>query len=533
MDSPISLPRISRRGFLVGAAALGVATCSGGSDEGGGSGTTTTARAATPPPDLSGPPFTLGVASGDPLPGAVILWTRLAPQPLEGGGMPEVDIDVEWEVATDDTFAEIVVRGVSVASVSSAHTVHVDATGLAPDTWYAYRFRVGSHVSPIGRTHTAPALDSSPDALRLAVANCQDIAGGYYAAYRDMAAQPFDAVLFLGDYIYEAPGPDDPDQADTERKNLGGMPVSLDDYRRRYAWYRLDADLQAAHAACPWIVTFDDHEVVNNYAGDDGGPAGNGPDFDDRRAAAYQAWWEHLPVRVEQPRGVDITVHREIVWGDLADLFVIETRSQADAPPCRETANFDLGPGCDERDDPDRTMLGAAQKQWLFDGLAASDARWTLLGNPVMLAGLDVATDGPPQYFLELWDGAPVERRELVEWLIDQQVPNPVVLTGDYHAAFVNQVKPDPWANDSPVAAPELLATSISSGLFGTDFRERNPQVTYFDGTHNGYLDCEIGPDSITARFRAVDDVRRADSEVITTASFQVSPGAPPSVRQV
>jgi alkaline phosphatase D len=534
---------LTRRAFLIGAASLGVAACTGNSDDDaddgaadGGPTTGSGARPATPPPPLAGPPFTLGVASGDPLPDRVILWTRLAPEPLEvGGGMPDEDVDVEWEVAADDSFTQLVVSGVAVAGPQRAHTVHVDAAGLEPDTWYAYRFRVGDEVSPVGRTRTAPPIDSSPEQLRLAVANCQDFAGGYFAAYRDIASQDFDAVLFLGDYIYEAPGPDDPDEARAERKNLGGPPASLDDYRRRYAWYRLDHDLQDAHAACPWIVTFDDHEVINNYAGDDGAQFGSGPDFAALRAVAYQAWWEHLPMRIDPPEDTDISVHREIVWGDLADLFVMETRSDADPPPCRDTSNFDAGPTCAERDDPSRSALGAAQKEWLFEGLAAATAQWTVLGNPVLMAGLDIAPPGQPgEYWLETWDGYPVERRELAEWLIDQQVPNPIVLTGDYHAAFVNVVKPDPWDPAAPVAAPELLATSVSSGLYGYDYTGvTNPQIQWFDGEHHGYLDCVIGRDSVMAHFRTVDDVGDPRSGIGTAATFEVTPGAPPEVRQV
>jgi alkaline phosphatase D len=533
---------LSRRAFLVGAASLGVVACSGGSDgergspAGDGADPAGDTSRAAPPPPLSGPAFTLGVASGDPLPDRVILWTRLAPEPLaDGGGMPDVDVDVVWEVAADDTFTDVVAAGVAVAGPPRAHTVHVDASGLAPDTWYAYRFRLGDEVSPVGRTRTAPALDSSPEQLRLAVANCQNFSNGYYAAHRDIATQDFDAVLFLGDYIYEAPGPDDPDEARAEREHLGPPPITLADYRRRHAWYRLDHDLQDAHASCPWIVTFDDHEVVNNYAGDDGALFGSGPEFVAMRAAAYQAWWEHLPMRIDPPVGTDISVHREVVWGDLADLFVIETRSGADAPPCRDTSNFDAGPGCAERDDPSRSALGAEQKQWLLDGLAAATARWTLLGNPVMIAGLDIAQPGePPHYWLETWDGYPVERRELVEWLIDQEVPNPIVLTGDYHAAFVNEVKPDPWDPASPVAAPELLATAISSGLFGHDYTGvANPQVQWFDGEHHGYIDCVIGRDTVTAHFRGLDDVQDPRSKVRTVATFEVTPGAPPEVRQI
>lgn len=525
--------RIDRRAFIVGALATGAVACSsnGGSGEGG---TTTTVGSAKPPPPLSGPAFRLGVASGDPTTESVILWTRLAPDPLRGGGMPDEDVEVVWEVARDGSFGDIVSSGIVVASPELAHAVHVDAGGLEPDNWYSYRFRIGEETSVAGRTRTLPPPDASPERLRMAIANCQDYQGGYYAAYRDMAEQDFDAVLFLGDYIYEAPGPDDPDAAIAERKNLGGVPVTLDDYRRRYALYRLDPQLQAAHAACPWIVTFDDHEVANNYAGDDGAIQGSGPEFRQRRTAAYQAWWEHLPLRAERPVDASIDVYRDAIWGDLAHLFVLETRQHADPAACRETSTLDQGAGCAEQDDPARTALGADQKAWLLDGLATAERKWTLLGNPVMMAGLNVGQPGAePQYFLESWDGYNAERQEILQWVRDQQTPNPVVLTGDYHANFVNEVKPDPWDPASPVVAPELLATAISSGLFGYDYRAANPQVQWFEGEHHGYLDCEVTPDEIRARFRFVGDVHDPGSPVTTGAEWAIEPGAPPRARQL
>ncbi|MEJ5254842.1 MAG: alkaline phosphatase D family protein [Acidimicrobiales bacterium] len=528
---------ISRRAFIVGAVAAGAVAC-GGQSSGPGRqdvGASTAVRTAAPPPPLPRSPFSLGVASGDPLPDSVVLWTRLAPDPLRGGGMPSTDVDVEWEVAEDETFADVVAAGVATAEPRYGHALHVEVSELDPDRWYAYRFRVGEHTSPVGRTRTAPADDTSPERFRIAVANCQDLQGGYYLAHRDIAAQDFDAVLFLGDYIYEVPGVDDPEQALAERRYLGSrFPETLDDYRARYARARLDPDLQAAHAACPWIVTFDDHEVINNYAGRDGALGGKGPAFAARRAAAYQAWWEHMPIRTPPPETDSVRVHRDLRWGDLAHLFVIETRQDADPPPCRETSNFDQGPGCPERLEPARSALGAEQREWLFNGLTSSTATWTLLGNPVLLAGLDVSDPGePPEYFLEVWDGYPVERRALVEHLADERVPSPVVLTGDYHAAFVNLVKPDPWDPDSPVAAPELLATSVSSGLYVHDYRAKNPQVLWFDGQHHGYLDAEVGRERIVARFRGVGDVKDPSSPVTTVATFEITSGKPPQVRQI
>lgn len=505
-----------------------------------GSGTSSTRAlptiTAAPPPPLSGPAFTLGVASGDPLSDRVILWTRLAPEPmnLAGAGMPAVDVEVEWEVATDDTFAELVNRGVAVASAALGHSVHVDATGLEPDQWYAYRFRLGDEVSPVGRTRTFPAADASPDRLRLAVTNCQDYGSGRYAAYRDLVTQDLDVVLFLGDYIYEIPGLEDPAEAIAARRYVGGFPITVDDYRRRYAQHHLDPELRAAHQALPWIITFDDHEVINNYAGDDGALAGVGEEFLVRRAAAYQAWYENLPLRVDPPVDGEVVVHRASSFGDLARLFVIETRQNADPAPCRDTSILDTGVGCEEQQDEARTALGAEQERWLVDGMAENAAFWQLLVNPVLLAGLDISEpDDPPAFYLETWDGYPAERRRIVTAIAERKVRNPVVLSGDYHASFVNDVRPDPFDLTSPVVAPELLATSISSVVFPTDFTATNPQITYFEA-RNGYLVCAVTRDSITADFRYVADVSDAASAVTTGATFVVTPaaedGRPPTV---
>ncbi len=533
--------RVDRREFLVGllavtgAAACGSSDSSGRSEDGGETGDTGTTAAAAPPPELGGPAFTLGVASGDPLDDRVILWTRLAPEPLApGGGMPDEDVDVEWEVATDDTFDDIVSRGVATATPALGHSVHVDAAGLEPDTWYAYRFRIGDEVSPVGRTRTFPAPDASPDTLRLAVANCQDYQHGRYAAYADLVAQDLDVVLFLGDYIYEAPGVETAEEALAQRRYLGGFPVTLDDYRARYAITRLDAQIAEAHARLPWIITFDDHEVINNYAGDDGALAGTGDEFLERRAAAYQAWYENLPLRVEPPVDGEVTVHRDSTFGDLARLFVIETRQHADPAPCRDTSTLDAGPGCEEQQDPERTALGPEQADWLVDAMAENTAQWQLLANPVLLAGLDIsAPEDPPAFFLETWDGYPAERARIVGAMADRDVRNPVILSGDYHASFVALVRADPWDLSSPVVAPELLATSISSPVFATDHTAANPQIEYFD-PRNGYLVCEVTPERITADFRYVDDPADPDSAVTVGATFVVRPadGGAPTVER-
>lgn len=545
METPFPGPRpLSRRRFLAALAASGaLAACSPGdgdgaassSSRGGRSGTsaTTTSGRPLPTPDLPIPPFTLGVASGDPLDDRVILWTRLAPEPFAGdGGMPPVDVPVRWEVATDEDFADVVAEGEAVATPGLGHSVHVDADGLEPATDHWYRFRVGDHVSPVGRTRTLPAASSSPDAFTIGVANCQDYGSGYYAAYRHLVQEDLDVVAFLGDYIYERAGADSPEQATELRRNYGPEAVTLDQYRTRYAQYKLDPDLQAAHHAFPWIVLWDDHEVANNYASSVGEKGEDPRAFDDRRAAAYQAWYEHLPVRVDPPDGPGLDIWRDFAVGDLAHLFAIEVRQSSDPIPCRDTSTLDMGPGCDERGEPGRSNLGDAQEAWLFDGLRASDARWNLLVNPVLMSGLDIAEQGQdPQYYLELWDGFPEVRRRVVEVLDEEDVSNPVVISGDYHAAFVGDLKADPWDPDAPVVAPELLGSSISSVVFAKDYTAKNPQIRYFE-PRNGYLVCRLTRDELVADFRYVADVADAASPLGPGATFVVTAGSPRADRR-
>ena len=307
---------ITRRGLLVGTGAALIAFMAGCSGDDAGGGTTTVPADDTTPrpaPDLSGDPFTLGVASGDPLPSAVVLWTRLAPEPLADdglGGMPGEEVDVTWEVARDEGFTDLVRSGVAVATPDHAHSVHADVDGLDPATDYYYRFTVGEHTSPVARTRTLP--DGAPDALGLAIVNCQWYETGSYAAYRHLLDEEVDLVLHLGDYIYEFPS--------SEGAGRTTLPVhaveTLADYRLRYASYALDEDLRNAHHRFPFMLTWDDHEVSNNYSGDGLVEQPDSPEAgQERKTAAYQAWWEHLPVRVGPPDGGELVVNRFVDVG--------------------------------------------------------------------------------------------------------------------------------------------------------------------------------------------------------------------------
>jgi len=528
------VPGVTRRTFLLGAAsvaALSACGGSGGSDDGGGStattggatATTVTAVAAPDGAGLDADPFTLGIASGDPLPDSVILWTRLAPDPLAsdgGGGVPPEPIDVAWDIALDDAFEQLVGSGTATAEPDLGHSVHVDASGLAPATDYFYRFRVGDFTSPAGRTRTLPAADSSPEQVRLAIANCQHFEAGYYAAYRYIADDQVDLVVHLGDYIYELPALPGPggDRSSAPART----PTTLEEYRLRYASYKVDPDLQAAHASAPFTLTWDDHEVSDNYMGDtlpSGAPAA---EVRRLRAAAYQAWWENLPVRLDPPEGPDLVVYHDVTFGDLARLYLLDERQYADVPPCRgETVPYDDG-NCAEVDEP-RTRLGEEQETWLADTADQGGVTWNLLGTPVALAGIDVGTD-EPEYFLDLWDGYPQARQQVIDLLAT--VDNPVVISGDYHQGMVLDVNETPFDTDSTLVATEFMAPPISSVLFSQPVDARTPQLhEQLDG--HGYLLVTVTPDDVTADFRILDDVRDPESGIETASTWRVDAGGP------
>ena len=368
--------------------------------------------------------FTLGIASGDPLPDGVVLWTRLAPDPLSGGGMPDRPVPVQWQVATDERFATVVREGSVLAVPESAHSVHVEVAGLQPAREYFYRFRAGSEVSPIGRTRTAPPAGAALGGLAFAFVSCQNYPAGYYTAYQNMVAEDLDLVLHLGDYIYEGPA-----QGGLGRGHLPAVEVrSLAEYRTRHAQYKTDPDLQAAHAAFPWLVTWDDHEVENNYADEESDPDSPPAEFLARRAAAYQAHYEHMPLRrSSMPTGPDMLLHRRIRYGDLVEFNVLDTRQyRSDQPaPCPPEQRDPSG-YCPEALDPGRTILGAEQRDWFLGGLASSTARWKVLAQQVPLAPIDQDPDPDAREFGgDKWDGYVADRQRILDLIAERRVAKP------------------------------------------------------------------------------------------------------------
>lgn len=473
-------------------------------------------------------PFTLGVASGYPEPTAVMLWTRLAPEPLvQGGGVPATAVDVAWEIATDEHLRNVVRRGSARATPDWAHSVHVEATGLEPAHDYWYRFTSGGQQSPIGRTRTAPAAGTLPKRCTLAVASCQHYEQSYFAAYRGVVADAPDLVVHVGDYIYENRG--------TQRMRTHDQPecYTLDDYRLRYSLYKTDANLQAAHAAASWLLVADDHEVANDYAGEHSFQGDPREIFLARRAAAYQAWYEHQPFpRRFMPVAGRQQSYTSRSFGDLVNVLMLDGRQYRSTQACEPGP---LVTPCPELYAVQRTMLGEAQERWLATELGASTARWTLLGQQTLLAHFDQSGDGPLAYWADGWNGYPAARARLLETLAQRKTSSPVILSGDIHAFVVNDVLSRPEDPESPIAATELVTTSISSvGPAQSSFDRwltENPNVRLARSDRRGYLRVTIEPEHLRADLMAVDDVERADSGVHVMASFDVLHGQPGVVR--
>lgn len=476
-------------------------------------------------------PFSLGVASGSPLPDGVVLWTRLAPKPLEGGGMDPVDVDVRWEVAHDEAFARIAARGTATARADRAHAVHVECSGLDPARAYFYRFIVGDALSPVARTRTAPARGQAGGRLRLALANCQRWDQGFYAAHEHIARDDVDLVVFVGDYIYESDG-----GGVRVRAHASSEPRTLQEYRDRYAQYKTDPALQKSHAAAPWIVTWDDHEVANDYANDRSQELDGA--FLARRAAAYRAFFESMPVRstVLRPDG-EVRIYDRVEWGSLATFHVLDDRQYRSHQVCpkagRGGSNV-VDASCRERLDPSLTLLGSAQERWLDEGLGASKARWNLITQQTLLA---VNGQGGPtgtHHWTDGGDGYPAARSRLLRSIAERRPANPLILGGDVHAAFVADVHAD-LDRASPLIAAEVCATSVSSRGMGNgtlkSIVESNPHLRYAENTKRGYSLLEIGADRLQVKMRAVESHAHADAGVATAAAFDIEAGRPGFVR--
>jgi alkaline phosphatase D len=513
---------VSRRRFLTGAGgALLALPLVGAARPGTAARPSAAGRPGRPGPSLPTGLFSLGVASGDPIPGGVVLWTRLAPEPLAGGGMPPVDVPVRWEVAGDEDFRRVVRAGWATASPGLGHSVHVDVRHLRPDAWYFYRFRAGDQVSPVGRTRTAPPRGRG-DRLRFLFASCQNWQDGFWPAWAFAPQEDPDLVVHLGDYIYEGGA----NPAAVRQHNSAEI-TTLDAYRNRYGLYKGDPALQAIHAACPWVVTWDDHEVENNYAGLIPQVPAEAPAFAARRAAAYQAWWEHQPVRLPPPTGPDLRIYRAVDWGRLARFHVLDSRQYRDDQPC---GTNDIGPSCEARTAPDRSLLGPDQEAWLGRSLRRSKATWDVVANQVVMTSMPFAGT---LYNLDQWDGYAAARARVIDQLAAAGTDNPIVITGDIHAAGVGDLvgeNPD-GTPSTEVRGTELVGTSISSGFDPAfaDIAEQLisalPHVRWADTHHRGYVRCDVDRDELHARYQQVQTVLQPDAPVTTGRAWVVEAG--------
>jgi alkaline phosphatase D len=476
-------------------------------------------------------PFKLGVASGDPSPTGVVLWTRLVPEPLVvGGGLPAEPYEVRFEVARDEDFHAIIRSGTAVALADEAHSVRVELHGLGPRHEYFYRFKAGDDISPVGRTRTTPPGNSMVEAVTFAFVSCQNFADGYFTPYDDIAkAADVEAVIHLGDYIYEG-------GARVTRAHSPAREIrTLDEYRIRHGQYKTDVHLQAAHAAHPWLVTWDDHEFKNGYADEDLDPNVPAEQVRARRAAAYRAYWEHMPLaRARKPEGPDLELYRRFRWGKQATFNVLDGRQyRSDQPATCTSDQRDASGYCPDDLNPERSMLGAEQREWLLAELATTKARWNVLAQQTGFAPINRTTDlGPPTFTTgaDYWDGYVAERQQILDWMVEQQTSNPVVLTGDTHQNWVRNVPPDFRNLDDPPVATEFMGTSISTNgdpvaprtVFGGD--PNNPHIL-FNNNNRGYVRCTLTPNAWTSEFRKVTKVEEPDAPASTLATFVIENG--------
>ncbi|MEM9007383.1 MAG: alkaline phosphatase [Cyanobacteria bacterium P01_F01_bin.86] len=476
-------------------------------------------------------PFTLGVASGEPLPDGVVLWTRLAPDPLNGGGMPNADVTVTYTVATDEALQNVVLEGTTVAPAALGHSVHVEVSGLESGRDYWYRFEAGGEASPIGRTRTAPALGAPLSQFKFAFASCQNYQNGFFTAYQHMAEENLDLIIHLGDYIYEGGI-----GSNAVREHNSDEVITLEAYRNRYALYKIDPNLKAAHASAPWAYTWDDHEVDNNYANFVPEDDQSAQAFAQRRAVAYQVYYEHMPLRAASlARGPFLQLYRRLNFGDLVTFNVLDTRQYRTDQPCGDA----FGPRCDEALDPAATMTGRRQESWLLSGLNRSNARWNVLAQQTMFAQFDFGNTPflPGDFFnVDQWDGYVAQRDRLIQFLQARKPSNPVVITGDIHSSWVHDIKTDFDDPSSETVGTEFVGTSITSSFGGNEEETNavvaaavpgNPHTKFFDGLRKGYVRCTITPDTWQSDYRVVSTILEETAEVSTLASFVVENGQP------
>lgn len=492
-------------------------------------------RSALAQPVFAIYPFQLGVAAGDPVPDGFVIWTRLAPDPMAiGHGMPAQPVEVAWEVAADAQFKTVSRKGVAIARPELGHSVHVEVAGLDPARPYWYRFQAGTERSLVGRAKTTPRHGAPTGHVRFGVAGCQHYEQGLFTAHRKLAAEELDFIFCYGDYIYEGRGsriwngPNGP--IENVRQHANQEIYSLDDYRRRYAQYKMDADLQAAHASAAWFSVWDDHETDNNWVTDidqDGTP---NKVFDLRRQAAVQAYYENMPLRPSSfPVGRSMQLYRKATYGDLLDLNLLDTRQYRSDQPCGDR----WGATCDVLDRADAQVLGARQEAWTLAQLTGSTARWKVLAQQVMMMDLD--RDPGPAHVVnhDSWAGYRMPRNRLLSAVKRRDVQNVIVLTGDEHQNYAGELHLDGRAPAQRPIATEFVTTSISSGGDGIEQRPDmaaiqavNAQLK-FNNAQRGYLVCDVTPERWVSEFKVLDRVTAREGNLTTRIKLAVASGSP------
>ena len=485
--------------------------------------------------------FALGIASGEPSSDGFVIWTRLASNPLapDGLGGMSAPLPVLWEVAADDAMRNIVLTGTVEANLRWAHAVHVEVGGLEPNRPYWYRFTAAGQQSTIGRARTAPSPDAKLDRLRFAFASCSNYQVGYFSAYRHIAEESPDLVIFLGDYIYEYTYTGS--NADrVVRKHDGPTATDLAGYRNRYALYRTDLDLQALHAAVPCLMTWDDHEVENDYANEWSEHMETTPEaFLRRRTAAYQAYYEHMPLRARSiPRESALRLHERFRYGNLVNFSVLDGRQYRAQQPCAVPPwrRGHVAPdSCTERLDTRRTLLGADQEQWLFDGMKTADVAWNVLAQGQLVAQLrQKDRSGVPGHWTDGWDGYPAARQRILDAITATKLANPVFIGGDIHSFWACDLKADFNNPSSLTVATEFVGTSITSDAPPYDLIAQilpeNPHVRYFESRHRGYVSVDLSRQRMETRMQIISDRRDPKATMSTLKRFVVEAGRPGAV---
>ena len=479
-------------------------------------------------------PFQLGIASGDPAPDGFVIWTRLAPDPFAiGYGMPSAAVEVGWEVSGDAAFAAIVQQGTALARPELGHSVHVEVTGLMPERPYWYRFTAGRERSFVGRAVTTPAPGAQPDRARFAVAGCQHYETGFFTAHRRLAQEEdLDFVFCYGDYIYESRGEQlrmtSEGPVPTVREHLGDEPVDLAAYRRRYAQYKMDPDLQAAHLAAPWFAVWDDHETDNNWASQTAQDDVPPEVFALRRQAAAQAYYEHMPLRASAfPIGTAIQIYRQARYGNLLDLNLLDTRQYRTDQPCGDRWNVE----CEQINDPNAQMMGERQHDWLMDNVARSESLWQVIAQQVMVMDLDRRPGDDVTYNLDSWAGYRAPRERMLEGLHQRKPGHIVILTGDEHRHYAGEVQIDGQRPAAEPVAVEFVTTSITSGGDGEDqpaemarIQAENEQLK-FTNSQRGYAVCDVSRERWQTEMKVLDKVSVRDGTLSTRKLMTVLPG--------